>query len=162
MMTMFVLKFLCFAIAVKKALGVGRVISDWRVRNQEVTPVLGRGYSMSTGTLQSSCLAVEAKTTPSYDYDYSFVEINETNETELNQAFSGKLTSSLSFLWVSSEIETSLSKKTVTLLNAKKRFLIATMRMDRYYVSVDEVESELIDDARTLLDNGEFMSFFQG
>ena len=161
-MTMFVLKFLCFAIAVKEALGVGRVISDWRVRNQEVTPVLGRGYSMSTGTLQSSCLAVEAKTTPSYDYDYSFVEINETNETELNQAFSGKLTSSLSFLWVSSEIETSLSKKTVTLLNAKKRFLIATMRMDRYYVSVDEVESELIDDARTLLDNGEFMSFFQG
>jgi hypothetical protein len=43
-------------------------ISDERVRNMDITPVLGRGYSIMTNTFHSTCLMVEETTVPSYDY----------------------------------------------------------------------------------------------
>ena len=45
------------------------VISDERVRNLDVTPVLGRGYSIMTNSFQSTCLQVEDITVPSFNYD---------------------------------------------------------------------------------------------
>lgn len=48
------------------------VISDDRARNLDVTPVLGRGYSLGTNSFQSTCLGVEEMTTPSYNYDCKF------------------------------------------------------------------------------------------
>ena len=45
------------------------VISDDRVRNLDVTPVLGRGYSIMTNSFQSTCLKVEEITIPSFNYD---------------------------------------------------------------------------------------------
>ena len=52
------------------------LISDDRVRSLDVTPVLGRGYSIMTNSFQSICLEVEEITIPSYNYDckYTFVE----------------------------------------------------------------------------------------
>ena len=44
-------------------------ISDDRVRNMDITPVLGRGYSIMTNTYQSTCLVVDETTVPSYNYD---------------------------------------------------------------------------------------------
>jgi hypothetical protein len=45
------------------------VISDDRVRSLDITPVLGRGYSIGTNSFQSTCLMVEETTVPSYNYD---------------------------------------------------------------------------------------------
>lgn len=45
------------------------VISDDRVRSLDITPVLGRGYSIMTNSYQSTCLMVDETTTPSYNYD---------------------------------------------------------------------------------------------
>ena len=45
------------------------VISDDRVRSLDITPVLGRGYSIMTNSYQSTCLQVEETTVPSYNYD---------------------------------------------------------------------------------------------
>lgn len=45
------------------------VISDDRVRNLDVTPVLGRGYSIMTNSFQSTCLSVSETTVPSFNYD---------------------------------------------------------------------------------------------
>ena len=45
------------------------LLSDDRVRDLDVTPVLGRGYSVMTNTFQSTCLLVNATSTPSYNYD---------------------------------------------------------------------------------------------
>ena len=44
-------------------------ISDDRIRSLDITPVLGRGYSIMTDTYQSTCLIVDETTTPSYNYD---------------------------------------------------------------------------------------------
>ena len=45
------------------------VISDDRVRSLDVSPVLGRGYSIMTNSFQSTCLLVDETTIPSYNYD---------------------------------------------------------------------------------------------
>lgn len=44
-------------------------ISDERVRSLDITPVLGRGYSIMTNQYHSTCLVVEETTVPSYNYD---------------------------------------------------------------------------------------------
>jgi hypothetical protein len=43
-------------------------ISDERIRSLDITPVLGRGYSIMTNTYQSTCLMVDETTVPSYNY----------------------------------------------------------------------------------------------
>ena len=45
-----------------------QIISDDRIRNMDISPTLGRGYSMMTNSFQSTCVNVEETTTPSYDY----------------------------------------------------------------------------------------------
>ena len=45
------------------------IISDDRVRSLDLSPVLGRGYSVMTNTFQSTCLVVDQTTVPSYNYD---------------------------------------------------------------------------------------------
>ena len=45
------------------------VVADNRVRTLDITPVLGRGYSIMTNSYQSICLLVEETTVPSYNYD---------------------------------------------------------------------------------------------
>ena len=47
-------------------------ISDDRVRNLDVTPVLGRGYSIQTDSFLSTCLDVSDVSIPSYNYDCKF------------------------------------------------------------------------------------------
>ena len=44
-------------------------ISDDRIRSLDITPVLGRGYSIGTNSFQSTCLMVDEVTSPSYNYD---------------------------------------------------------------------------------------------
>ena len=44
-------------------------ISDDRIRSMDITPVLGRGYSIMTNQFHSTCLIVDETTVPSYNYD---------------------------------------------------------------------------------------------
>jgi hypothetical protein len=48
------------------------VLTDERVRNIDVTPVLGRGYSIMTSAFLSTCINVQITTTPSYNYDCKY------------------------------------------------------------------------------------------
>ena len=48
------------------------IISDDRVRSLDISPVLGRGYSVMTNTFQSTCLVVDQTTMPSYNYDCKY------------------------------------------------------------------------------------------
>ena len=56
----------CF---LSQAHGASTIISDDRVRNMDIAPVLGRGYSIQTDSYQSTCLDVDETTVPSYNYD---------------------------------------------------------------------------------------------
>ena len=48
------------------------VISDDRVRSLDITPTLGRGYSVMTNSFQSTCVVVEETTIPSFNYDCKY------------------------------------------------------------------------------------------
>ncbi len=51
------------------AIGAPYMLSDDRVRSLEITPVLGRGYSVMTNNFLSTCLEGAETTVPSYNYD---------------------------------------------------------------------------------------------
>ena len=51
------------------------VISDERVRSLDITPTLGRGYSVMTNSYQSTCLVVANTTVPSYNYDCKYTQL---------------------------------------------------------------------------------------
>jgi len=139
----------------------GRTVSDLRIRDQDVTPVLGRGFSLATGSLQSSCLEVVERTKPSYNYDYYFTEVKGESEDEREASFSAKFKTSLSYWGASADIESSASMKSSSKVKKTKHFMLATMRSERYYDSVDEIHARLSPDAQTLLEDGQYISFFQ-
>lgn len=66
--------FVTFLAAVAIANGSPYTISDERVRSLDVTPVLGRGYSIGTDSFHSTCLVVSDTTTPSYNYDCKCID----------------------------------------------------------------------------------------
>lgn len=124
------------------------VISDDRARNLDVTPVLGRGYSLGTNSFQSTCLGVEEMTTPSYNYDYMFSSLQGKTEVDGQSAIAS------SFAY--EKVKDRLTKQT-----KNSYLIIATMRIERYYNSLREESSPLTDDAATLLDNQDYIGFFK-
>ena len=48
-------------------------VSDERIRSLDISPVLGRGYSIMTNQFHSTCLVVEDTTVPSYNYDCKYL-----------------------------------------------------------------------------------------
>jgi len=132
-------------------------ISDDRIRSLDITPVLGRGYSIGTNTFQSTCLMVDAVTSPSYNYDYVFTDMTEDTESEA--AMEGSVSGSFSYFFIKGSA--SISAKSSGKVTAKTRKLVATMRIERYYSSVREELSPLSEDALTLLDRQDYIGFFK-
>lgn len=66
------------AISIPTASGNPYVISDDRIRSMDITPVLGRGYSIMTNSFQSTCLQVSETTIPSYNYDCKCDQLLQT------------------------------------------------------------------------------------
>ena len=58
-----------FAALLPGALASIYTISDERIRDIDITPVLGRGYSIMTNSYQSTCLMVDQVTVPSFNYN---------------------------------------------------------------------------------------------
>ena len=61
------------------AQGSPYIISDDRIRSLDVTPVLGRGYSVMTNSFQSICIKVNAVTVPSYNYECKYLWVSITS-----------------------------------------------------------------------------------
>lgn len=74
------------AILVPAADASPYVISDDRVRSMDITPVLGRGYSIMTNSYQSTCLQVEETTVPSYNYDCKCLTLSNSSLRRMNES----------------------------------------------------------------------------
>lgn len=133
------------------------VISDNRVRSLDVTPVLGRGYSIMTNSFQSTCLNVQETTIPSFNYDYSFYDFTGSEDKEVDLATS--LSSSFAYDELSSEFASTYSSTTST--STQTFYIIANMRIERYYASVKDEASTISDAALTLLDRADYVGFFK-
>ncbi|MCP4294714.1 MAG: hypothetical protein GY786_03825 [Proteobacteria bacterium] len=157
------------------------VIQDDRVTNLATTPVLGRGYSIATNTFQSTCLADVKITQPSYDFSYSFQEMDEFMETNTSESdtltklapkgfrnfITRKYNHSQSFkkgfnatlkgsTTTTTERQEETSKKTgveTTTVDTTKetKTIIASIDIHSYYASVDESSTKLSASATQLL-----------
>lgn len=132
-------------------------ISDERVRSLDITPVLGRGYSIGTNSFQSTCLMVDEVTSPSYNYDYNFKDYSKNSESEIGAAATAE--ASFSAHIISGEASSRASVDTKS--TSQMRMITASMKIQRYYSSVREELSPLSEDALTLLDSQDYIGFFK-
>jgi len=146
-------------------IGMPYSITDNRARNLDTTPVLGRGYNIGTNSFQSTCLLTEHTTTPSYNYDYTFIDFSKTENR--GDLMDDMLSETLSYDKVKDKmdaLEESLGNGAMGALGKIRiptRIIVSTMRIDRYYSSLREEVSPLTTDARTLLADEDYIGFFK-
>jgi hypothetical protein len=132
------------------------IIRDNRIFDLATTPVLGRGYSISTNTFQSTCMKSVSITEPSYDFDYTFESLeNEKNEQRSSTLGAGADVSHLAFDVKLSGSSTKVEGQTMYYHNVR-----VEINMHTYYASVDESSTELSESAKTLLLNNDIPGFF--
>lgn len=136
------------------------ILNDKRVQDKGVTPVLGRGYSITSNKFKSICLAVNAITDPTSDYDFFLLSIEGNIMDGVTQAFSsGKMRQHTHRKKASTFVEGQHDHMAELQLKAHVTF--AVMKSDRYYTSIDEAEVALIAPAVQLLARGNPVQFFQ-
>jgi hypothetical protein len=160
------------------------IIQDNRVTNLGTTPVLGRGYSVATNTYQSTCLTNIETTVPSYDFTYSFKDMNDflsENISEDNYISRIANTAYRNYLQKkeqdagikseqgttekSSDEELQIPAKTGVESSGKKagreiKRIMVNIQLDSYYASVDESKTKLSDSASKLITNNDITGFF--
>ncbi|MCP4134681.1 MAG: hypothetical protein GY754_27145 [bacterium] len=146
------------------------VIQDNRITNLATTPVLGRGYTISTNTFQSTCLKDIVMTDPSYDMVYTFKDMSEVLESSSTETDALTKVASNEFKnyllkkevvqkevleTTKSGAEETSKQKTVT-----TQRLMAEIKLHSYYASVDESSTKITEPARKLLSGNDIPGFF--
>ena len=132
------------------------LIKDSRVRDLTSTPVLGRGYSISTNTFQSTCLKDVVLTEPSYDFQYTFREYDASSKRSFSAQSQSKV--SVSYWWIRGTVD--VAAKSSNRSESTSKHMVATLNMDSYYASVDEASTPLSDAAIELLNRQDLPGFF--
>ena len=138
------------------------VITDNRINDLSITPVLGRGYSISTNTFQSTCLKTINTTEPSYDFTYLF------NSIQLEGEGSGELESKIDVKTFSEAFRNELLKRLVTTDKGRKGVeetyfkhnIYVEINLNSYYASLDESQAAMSPSAAKLLMNNDIPGFF--
>merc|ERR1712238_48822 len=107
---------------------------------------------IGTNSYQSNCLIVDEHSTPSYNYDNSFIDM--TQSTDIESELAGKLSSSFSHGAIKSEAVTIESDSYSELYLA-----VSNMRIDRYFSGFKT--SSMMNDAKELLQHQDYIGFFQ-
>jgi len=132
------------------------LIRDSRVQDLSTTPVLGRGYSLSTNTFQSACLKDVVITEPSYDFQYVFKEYESSSSSSSTVTVSAN--GSYSNFWI--EATASASSTAAAEQGRSAHSIVVTLNVDTYYASVNEAGTPLSDSAKALLTNNDVPGFF--
>ncbi|MCP4294717.1 MAG: hypothetical protein GY786_03840 [Proteobacteria bacterium] len=132
------------------------IIRDNRIFDLATTPALGRGYSISTNTFQSTCMKDVKITEPSYDFDYTFESL-EKEDTERSGSTTGS-TADVSFL--AFDLKSTTTSTEVEGKSVYYHHVRVEINMHTYYASIDESATNLSDPAKTLLLNSDIPGFF--
>lgn len=132
------------------------LIRDSRVQDLAATPVLGRGYSLSTNTFQSACLKDVVTTEPSYDFQYEFKELDTTSTSKSSTTVSAN--GSYSSFWI--EATAKASSTVASEQGRTAHSMQVTLNVDTYYASVNEASTPLSDSAAALLTSEDVPGFF--
>ena len=121
------MKQLLLSVSLLTASASPNVIADARIRSPDITPALGRGYSLTTYDVLSTCLMFDAKTEPTYNYDYEMLETK--NDGSTTSDVSASMQASVSWWFIKSTITSSLAKQSST--SRKKHFISTRMSTER-------------------------------
>lgn len=136
----------------------GSIVSDFRIRNKDLSPSIGRGYSVGSGNIMALCFSMSSVndiTEPSFDYQYVFKEIN----MDVSQQISETLTSTQGWGNIQTSVQKTIAKESD--IETKTQKVWAFMGVDKYYISADESKTVLNDFAKDILGAGKFIQFFQ-
>jgi len=134
-------------------------ISDKRIRNPDVTPALGRGFSLQSFDVLSTCLEFKAKTTPTANFDYRFLSYD--HEGKSSSSSEKGIGGSVSIDWINAKVEANFDSKSSSKSNVHTVTLVTNMSMERYYSSIDDTTATLTPDAVDLLSRGDMVGFYQ-
>merc|ERR1711957_922831 len=155
--TLLLTTLLAASVLLPETEGAAMVISDDRVRSLDISPVLGRGYSIGTNSFQSTCLIVDETTTPSYNYEYKFTDHSRDTASSSEMTYSATRSFSYGKIVQKNKVDYKSDSKSTS----KSRTISATMSIMRYYSSVREELSPLSEDALTILDQQDYIGFFK-
>ena len=133
-----------------------QVIRDNRIRDLGVTPSIGRGYSVSANTFQSNCYSAVETTTPSYDFKYKYIEVEQDWERSFNRKFG--VNAQYEYLFLKSNVDFSTVASGSN--EYHRHFIFLRFGIDSYYHAMDEASSTLSDPALSLLRKGDATGFF--
>lgn len=133
------------------------IIQDQRVSNIGATPILGRGYSISTNSYQSNCFAEIKQSEPSYDFIYQFVTkenfLDDDSERKgLNQTLKQFATHAFRKKIFSNPQHKQVNKQTLK--------IIVSIQLNSYYASLDESQVSISNSATRLIQNNDLPGFF--
>jgi hypothetical protein len=132
------------------------LIRDSRVEDLSTTPLLGRGYSISTNSFQSACLKDVIITEPSYDFQYVFKELESSTASSSSMTVSAN--AAYSGFFIDAAVSQSVARATQSGRTAHN--ILVTLNMDTYYASVNEAGTPLSPAASALLGNQDVPGFF--
>ena len=133
------------------------VIADYRIRNPDITPALGRGYSLTSYDVLSTCLQFDERTEPTYNYDYQMLETNSdgTHTSDVDAS----LQASVSYGFIKAELNVKVKAHRESTRHS--HFVSTRMATERYYSSIDDTTASLTPDALALVQRGDLIGFFQ-
>mmetsp|Transcript_29491 Transcript_29491/g.67845 ORF Transcript_29491/g.67845 Transcript_29491/m.67845 type:complete len:546 (-) Transcript_29491:160-1797(-) len=141
----------------------GQVIKDFNVQKKNPSPVIGRGYSTTTGQFYSSCIDVTTALDSTADWDIFFTEY--TGYWDVQTALEGKIRDTISYGLVRQRIE-----EKVPAVGASHNghwnsqalhVFVATMAVDRYFENIEnDGDAGFKDEIFDLLEWGNYVEFF--
>jgi hypothetical protein len=141
--------------------GAPVVIEDNRVSDLAATPVLGRGYTISTNTYQSTCLKDVQITEPSYDFTYFFKSIEMEGEGTLDDVLNTRTFTETFRNELIKRLSKNQEKKTES---GERRYyyhnVFVEINLHSYYASLDESTTGMSESAAKLISNGDLPGFF--
>ena len=90
----------------------------------------------------------------------SFYDFKQSDDLEVSLA--GELSDTFVYSQIKTEVNTQQASLVTTTTSTETYYIVAVMRIERYYSSVREEKSRLTSDAKTLIEKQDYFGFFKG
>ncbi len=137
--------------------GAPIVINDSRMEHLNGFPSIGRGYSLRSNRLQSMCLKAVKKTRPSFDLKYDIEIVSTSYLKNITTSASERIKNSRMNAFIQKYYKNK-EQEGKTVYNLQN--LIVKVEVQSYYYALDETKSPLSNSARHLLENKQYVTFF--
>jgi hypothetical protein len=135
-----------------------RLITDNRIENLNGFPSIGRGYNLQSNRLQSMCFSKLVKNKPTFDLNYDVEEVTQDFFADIPEVGKKRLEKINVHFFVNKyyrKDELDTTQATQQLKN-----LLVRVEIRNYYHSLDETQSQISPSTRKLLENQQYVTFF--